>query len=270
MTLVFLSHFDGVDAATSATDESDSAHNITFVGDAQLDTAQKRFGTASLLLDGTGDFVSMADSVDWAFAGGQFTVEGLFRFPSVPTTKTHLIGQWDAAANQRSWQLFYDGSTNKLEVLISSNGSESTVRISSSFTPTVDVWHTLAMDKDSSGKYRLYVDGVMIGSASAIENLLNSTGLATIGAKPDAGFPFNGHIDEVRIIKGIAQYASDSGYTIATSEFIPGRNRITQLAVETITSVVSKTRITQLAVEVIMENVILVTSKRRTVMVIMS
>ena len=49
--------FDGSDTATSTSDESDNSHTITFGGTAQLDTAQKKFGTASLLLDGDSDYV---------------------------------------------------------------------------------------------------------------------------------------------------------------------------------------------------------------------
>ena len=52
--------FDGSDTATSTSDESDNSHTITFAGTAQLDTAQKKFGTASLLLDGDSDYVKSA------------------------------------------------------------------------------------------------------------------------------------------------------------------------------------------------------------------
>jgi len=53
----FLSHFDGADAATTAVDESDNNHTIVFNAEAQLDTAQQKWGTASLLLDGSVDSV---------------------------------------------------------------------------------------------------------------------------------------------------------------------------------------------------------------------
>ncbi len=48
-----LLNFNGTDGATTTTDASPSAHTVSFEGNAQLDTAAKQFGTASLLLDGT-------------------------------------------------------------------------------------------------------------------------------------------------------------------------------------------------------------------------
>ena len=39
-----------------------SGKTITANGDAQISTAQKKFGTGSLLLDGTGDYASPASS----------------------------------------------------------------------------------------------------------------------------------------------------------------------------------------------------------------
>lgn len=45
------STFDGADEATSARDFSPSGHILTFVSDTELDTAQKKFGTASVKFD---------------------------------------------------------------------------------------------------------------------------------------------------------------------------------------------------------------------------
>ncbi|MHC5059239.1 MAG: LamG-like jellyroll fold domain-containing protein, partial [Planctomycetota bacterium] len=49
--VVFMSAFDGADAATATHDSSIYGAAVTFSGNAQLDTAQKKFGTASLLCD---------------------------------------------------------------------------------------------------------------------------------------------------------------------------------------------------------------------------
>ena len=71
---VSLYHFNGSDTSTTMTD--DLGHASTAAGNAQLDTSQKKFGTASLLLDGTGDEVkSDATSTDWTMGTGDFTAE---------------------------------------------------------------------------------------------------------------------------------------------------------------------------------------------------
>ena len=67
------SHFNGADGATDYTDPVAGA--ATFGGTAQLDTAQKEFGTAALLLDGNSDYVTYPDSDDWSFGTGDFTID---------------------------------------------------------------------------------------------------------------------------------------------------------------------------------------------------
>jgi hypothetical protein len=52
-----LLHADGADASTTVLDSSVNAATMTPAGNAQIDTAQKVFGTASLLFDGAGDYV---------------------------------------------------------------------------------------------------------------------------------------------------------------------------------------------------------------------
>ena len=72
-----LLHCDGSDESTTITDSSPTtAHTMTAVGNAKLDTAIKKFGTASLQLDGTGDWVTAPDDADFVLSGGTWTWEG--------------------------------------------------------------------------------------------------------------------------------------------------------------------------------------------------
>jgi hypothetical protein len=73
-----LLHFDGADAATYFRDHSASAHAVTSNGDAQIDVAQSKFGSVSGSFDGTGDYLTAADSSDWDFGTGAFTIEFWF------------------------------------------------------------------------------------------------------------------------------------------------------------------------------------------------
>ena len=54
-------HCDGLDTSTTFTDESGEGHVVTALGNAQVDTAQKVFGTGSALFDNSGDGLSAAD-----------------------------------------------------------------------------------------------------------------------------------------------------------------------------------------------------------------
>ena len=59
----------------SFTDSSLSNHTVTAVGDATHSTTQSRFSGGSIFLDGTGDYLSVTDSSDWAFGTGDFTMD---------------------------------------------------------------------------------------------------------------------------------------------------------------------------------------------------
>lgn len=62
-----LLHSDGIDGSTNFTDVM--GHAIFANGNAQIDTAQFKFGGASALFDGAGDGISVADSADWYWDG---------------------------------------------------------------------------------------------------------------------------------------------------------------------------------------------------------
>ena len=62
----------------------------------------------------------------------------------------------------------------------------------------------------------------MVGFIETTDTFFASTATMTIGDNGDSSSPYFGQIDEVRITKGVARYASDSGYTVATEPFPDG------------------------------------------------
>ena len=67
--------FDGSNGATSTTDSSNTNNSVTFVGTAQLSTAQSKFGGSSLLLDGNSDYVYVSNSDLGTTSTESFTIE---------------------------------------------------------------------------------------------------------------------------------------------------------------------------------------------------
>jgi len=121
-----LVRFDGADGATSAADESPSGHSISFAGNAQLDTDHFKWGPASLLCDGSGDYCTVADHADWSLGTSPFTIEGFIRLAGLSTGERGacLASHYSTSGNQRSWGLYYnnDGGTHQLSFIRSSNG----------------------------------------------------------------------------------------------------------------------------------------------------
>lgn len=217
-SVVMLLGLNGTDGQTTTTDDSNSAHAMTFNGQAQLDTAQKKFGTASALLDGSGDdFVSALDSADFDFGAGQFTIECRVRFNTVTLDDTFIAHWGGTGSSNASWHFRRD-NTGKLLFGWSTTGADF-IFTNATWTPVANQWYALAVDRDSADKIRVYVDGAMHNSKTDGATFFNSTARFTVGDLDVGGFGVDGWIDEVRITKGIARYASDSGYIVPTVAF---------------------------------------------------
>lgn len=208
--------FEGTNGSTTFVDESSNARTLTAGGNAQISTAQFKFGASSLLLDGTGDYVSAPDSADWDFGTGQFTVEAFIRRAASGTEWT-VMSQWSSTSGNAAWALFATTGGLYFRFYDSANVLRDTF---AAFSATTGTWYHVAADRDAAGKVRTYVDGVMLASATFAQAVQGSTNPLRIGSIQDfAAFDFNGNLDEVRITKGVARYASGSGFTVPSAAF---------------------------------------------------
>ena len=204
--------FDGSDTATSTSDESDNSHTITFAGTAQLDTAQKKFGTASLLLDGDSDYIQVADHDSFDFDAGNFTVECWIRFAALGNNT--IFSHWaNGTASSMSYYLTYFNGSGILRLGHYLSGNADT---SYSWSPSTGTWYHIALER-SGTTIKVYIDGTSVISVSASTTALrNSEDPFRIGVFNDAstGSPsldwyFNGHIDDLRMTKGLARYGTN-------------------------------------------------------------
>jgi hypothetical protein len=160
-------------------------------GNAQLSTAQVKFGSASLLLDGTDDFVTSNENVD--LSSGDFTVDMWIR----PTSVTGYKGLWQS------------GTSSLLNVYLIGNQVQGTVAGSttlflSSTRISANVWTMISVEREGS-VHRLYINGVLEASSSTGNR--PDDGVFSVGKN---GFgDFNGYIDEVRLSTN-ARYTGSS------------------------------------------------------------
>lgn len=238
-----------IGAETGVLDESSYARTLTAVGNAARTTAQFKYGVGSLTFDGTGDRVTAADSNDWSFGAGDFTVEGWFRF-LVKTNNQALVTQWGTVPAANGFALYITGGALWFFTTVSAD-------VSFTWVPTLGQWYHIAADR-SGTTLRLYIDGAVVATnASASGTLNNSTQALALGALgvTDAfpTFDFNGQMDEIRITTGLAQYAG--AFTPPTGPFPrdtpAAAARVTQVAIETLSLPVPAGRVSQVAVEVL-------------------
>lgn len=224
-TILLLSG-DGANGSSVFTDESFANRgNASMPGgfnDPEVRTANPKFGSGAIDLNGSTDFLTFADHADWTFGTSNFTVEGWFWFDAGGIeAEQPLIGHYDASGFQRGWLLAYSGdfATNALRFIVSSDGTSggTTTPLSFNWTPTASTYYHIAVDR-SGNTFRLYIDGTMVASATSAVSIFNSTVALSIGYS-FAGTYFDGLMDEIRITLGVARYASDGGYTVPTAAF---------------------------------------------------
>ncbi|TIO52975.1 MAG: LamG domain-containing protein [Mesorhizobium sp.] len=215
--------FEGANGATSTTDESPSAHSFTFNGDAQIDTAQFKFGASSCLFDTSGDYLSSADSLDWRLAASNsdtYTIEFWIR-PHSNVNGVPIMGQAPGSTNF-AWYLDLTITATPSYAITfntSANGSSfSTVGIGPNTLP-LDTWHYIAVSKNSSGKIRTWVNGNFGSSITpADSSIFNSTGAFEIG-RSFFTTGLNAWLDEIRITKGVCRYDTDGSIAVPTAAF---------------------------------------------------
>lgn len=210
--VVLLMRFNGTNGSTTFTDLT--SKTMTAVGNAQISTAQSKFGGASGLFDGTGDFVTTPDNAAWHFATGAFCIE-LFVRHDTKVNDTAYIGQWDGG-----WLFYTEGGQLKFSARATNNDL---LDLTYTWTPTSGQWYHICAERNSFNKMRLYVDGVMVASTDTTfaRDLQNSTSILRIGRINDTlpAYDFQGNIDELRIVKGQARYDTDFGFTVPTAEY---------------------------------------------------
>ena len=185
-----------------------SAKVTSRFGDSQLDTAQKKFGTASILLDGTEDNVKVATDEDFGFGSANFCLEAFIRPGSVTGTQ-RIFDLRDNSATDTAPTMYLDGTTLHYAV-----GNTSQIN---GGTLATNTFYHVAVAR-SGGTTKLFLDGTELGTYTDA-NDYGSTKPLIIGSDYQASptQAFNGHIDEVRVSKASARFTA--GFTPTTTEY---------------------------------------------------
>lgn len=209
-----LLHGNGTNGSTTITDSSPSPKTVTAFGNAQISTAQSKFGGASIAFDGTGDWLQVPDSNDFTFGSENFTIEAWI-YNNTTGQFRHIVGQGNSLGTVAAFY-FFKSNTNKLSGLIGSSGG-STVVTSSADLP-LNAWTHVAFVRNG-GTLTLYINGAADGATSVTGIVLNDlSNQVRVGAAGEfTSDTWNGYIDDLRITKGIARYTAN--FTPPTAPF---------------------------------------------------
>ena len=204
---VMLLHMDGTHTSTDFRDDNGKGRSpvgLIANGNAQVDTAKSKFGSASALFDGVDDGLQIADGSTFRLADGNpFTVEcWVNKSASGGDAYQHIFSNnWNAASTSvRGWTFLID-NTNK-PAFFWSAGTGSDQNITSSSAISTGTWTHIAVTSDGSGNIKLYIDGTQTAStASANLNESMSSEYPRIGATSTNVTlgNYSGSIDEMRV-----------------------------------------------------------------------
>jgi hypothetical protein len=185
--------------------------SVTAFGDAKISTSQYKFGTSSLALDGTGDYIFVPSDSDFAYGTGDFTIEFWYRKTASGVFQV-LYDQRTAATDTAV--MIAVNSTEKVYVYI--NGA---TRCLGTSTLATNTWYHIAVTR-TSGSTRLFINGSQEGATYSDTNDYPSKQIR-IGIDYAGNSPVNGFIDEVRV-SNISRYSGT--FTPSSTEFVSDSN----------------------------------------------
>lgn len=204
-SVVSLLPLDGANDATVFTDIK--GHTWTVRGaNVKLSTAQKKWGTASLLLPGADN--GIRSSTVPVIGTNQFAVQGWFRSTSTSANYQVIVGNYNASAGD--WTL-----------ILTNNGRmefyESTGNTDLYSTTGVDLrdsaWHYYSLTRDASNRVSMAVDGTEVAFATGVTSNMNYTGELGVGYNNFLD-GFVGNLDDMRLTIGASR-----AHTVPTRAF---------------------------------------------------
>jgi hypothetical protein len=192
-------------------------NDLETVGNAQISTSVKKYGTGSMAFDGTGDWLQAVSTPQADFGSGNFTLE-CWAYLNNFSTDYRLMAKVVNISSYGSWQILVDVSgyprfyaSSAASSWDVANGTGGGIAISTS------TWAHIAVTRSGS-TITMWVNGVSAGTSTSAASLYYSASVpVTVGGMPDGTRSLNGNLDDVRITKGLARYTST--FTPSTTAF---------------------------------------------------
>lgn len=198
---------NGTNGSTTITDLT--GKTVTVSGNTNISTAQSIIGGSSIYFDGTGDYLSLADSADWDFGTGAFTIDFWMRYSSKASAETILGIVQD---ENNVLLVRFPSDSNNFNLLVVTGGS-ATLNFSVLHSMIADTWYHIAVVRgwaSGTNNFAITVNGSSIGSTTTSLTVPNYSGSLYIGQ--DVGnnnAAFHGYLSYIRISKDIARWTSN-------------------------------------------------------------
>lgn len=208
--------FEGLDAATTTTDESNNTHTVTMAGTMAIDTADKKYGDSSALGTGTaGDKISVTQDTSFNLVKANgFTAEMWFKLNTLQATS--LMGQWQwPVATGRAWIAYVNASAG-VSFWFQQGGATAQYHSANSLVAAGQWYHICLMSDGVTQE--LFLDGVSVATQTGGVEINTPTLDFVVGSVASGENPIDGWMDDVRITPGVTRY-SMAGFTPPEAAF---------------------------------------------------
>ena len=190
-------------------------NDLETVGNAQISTSVKKFGTGSISLSASGNTLrTQYSNPSLSMGTGNFTIEGWVYFSSTPS----INGVFQMSGTSGG---FATNQTANLALTTNDASSwqiyaKNTYTISSSTTIAVGSWIHFALVRNGTTTV-LYIDGSALITLTSDSTDYNTPYIGVGSIYNSSSYPLNGYIDDLRITKGYARYTAN--FTSPTAAF---------------------------------------------------
>jgi len=214
---------NGSNGSTAIVDSSTLSKTVTVNGNAQISTAQSKFGGSSALFDGIiTSFLGLPSSdSDFNLGTADFTIEcWVYKTANLGTGSFTRIFASNATGSPGIVLHDEDGA-GKLRVSLSSNGTTFNILDNAGLVVLpLTAWTHLAIVREGTA-FSIFINGVKTALASSASAIYYNA-----ADVPEVGKRFTGHIDDFRFTR-LALYSAN--FAPPTAELVPIYNVSTTL-----------------------------------------
>ena len=185
---------------------------VTLLGDTKAATGVRRYNSASIFLDGTGDRISIPRAQIGNLLTGDFTIECWIHPTNTAPQYIPLLSWWSQNGTADTGFIIYFASG--VLTIYFRPFSLSTALMSYSGV-VLNKWTHVAWTRQGS-TFRLFVDGALVATATSAATAASinidymfGNYLGTTGVSPASGVAdFTGYVDQLAVYTGTAKYAA--------------------------------------------------------------
>jgi len=203
-------------------------NNLETVGNAQIDTTIKQFGTGSIELPSGVNYLKTSQTTSGTeldISTGDFTVEFWARFNTI--NQNHYIFNWWTSINSTTsitYFVLYGTNASIGLRFVARTGSTTRVLMDQGSLSgwSADTWYHIAFAREGNNFY-MYRDGVQLGSTQTYSGALAAPAQPLLIGQSNyfaSTEQTQGYLDDIRITKGVCRYPGGTTFTPPTAPFL--------------------------------------------------